>query len=109
MDVHTKALQLRTQAQALLEEAQALDGLKPYAVVHDHQYGVSCYLAWCDREPSQTQAESILDCEFEADRSESLHVLSDMTIAELCGVSLASRMGDHQDALSETSGAVGLS
>lgn len=95
MDQQTKALELRVKAQALLEQAQALDGFKPFAIVHDHQYGVSCYLAWHLQEPTQSQAESILHCEFEPDRSESLHVLSDLTIAELCGVSLPSRIEDQ--------------
>lgn len=92
MDQETKALALRSKAQALLEEAQALDGLKPYAIVHDHQYGVSCYITWCESEPDLTQAQAVLDCEFEPDRSESLHILSDLTVAELCATSVASRM-----------------
>lgn len=40
----TKAIDLRTKALACLQEAQAIDGLKPYCIIHRHEYGTSAYL-----------------------------------------------------------------
>jgi hypothetical protein len=76
---------LRRQALALLEQANELDGLKPYAVVHEHAFGTSAYMCWSNSPegPNQEDAESVLDSEFEEDKDEVLTIqkmdLSDLT------------------------------
>lgn len=87
----TKALSLRAQALALLEQAQAIDGLKPFVVMHDHEFGASGYVCWFDREPRQEEAEAILETEFEPDRGERLQVDS-LTLAELAGTAVSSHL-----------------
>lgn len=86
---HTKALHLRAQAQGLLDQAAAIDGLKPYCVVHEHEFGVSTYLIWHTTQLTQQMAEGLLDSEFEPERGEQLTVHEDFTSAELAGVGSA--------------------
>jgi hypothetical protein len=76
---------LRQQAAALLEKASALDGLTPYFIMHEHEYGVSPYMVWSESEPTEDQAAAALDEKFEPHKCESLHVLSMDSIAELTG------------------------
>lgn len=83
---------LRTQAQALLEAAMALDGLVCFSVTHAHEYGASTYLLWSNEVPDEQAAAAITDAEFEPDRGESLSIEPEFTLAELCGVSEASRV-----------------
>lgn len=86
------ALDLRKEARALLEKAQALDGLRPYAVTHEFESGSSSYIAWGGNELSEIDAFSVLDSRFEKDRGESLIVANCFTLAELTGVAPASRV-----------------
>lgn len=89
--VETKALALRSQALACLQEAQALDGLKPYCVIHRHEYGTSAYLGWFKKDPGIEEASSILEAEFEREHGEELSVEDSFTLEELMGLSPASR------------------
>jgi len=90
----TKALQLRTQALALLQEAQQLDGLKPYTVTHSHYAGSSTYIIWAASMPSEDQAKSVLDSEFEPWRDEHLHVEGHHFLDDIAGASETSRLPD---------------
>ena len=103
-DTETQALALRTQASALLEQARALDGLRPFAVVHAHEYGEYLSLGWGPfgqgERPSQSQCEAILQEPFEENRDESLAVY-DFSIAELCGLVPSGRFPALHDARDE--------
>lgn len=96
MDKDTKALALRAQAQGLLQEAQALDGLEPFKVTHQHECGASVYLVWSDDRPSEADACLVLDAEFEEDRNESIDIDIDtgLMLEEMTGVAPASRRAD---------------
>lgn len=78
--------QLREQARKLLQQANELDGLQPFLIIHEHDYGVSGYLAWSESRLSEKAAAEILDSEFEPDRGEVLHVLDDFTLEEITGM-----------------------
>lgn len=88
----TKSISLRTQALALLEQAQAIDGLKPFVVMHDHEYGTTGYLCWSGHEPDEEQAEAVLEADFDPDRGERLTIVDSLTLAELAGVAVSSRL-----------------
>lgn len=88
----TRALALRSQAMALLQQAAALDGLKPFIVVHNHVSGTSSYVAWSRCEPTNSQAASVLDFEFEPERKEWLAIESNITLDELVGLLVSSRV-----------------
>ena len=96
----TEALQLRTQALALLEEAQQLDGLKPYTVTHSHCAGNSTYIIWAASMPSEEQAKSVLDSEFEPWRDEHLTVEGHHFLDEMAGASVTSRLPDILESFS---------
>lgn len=89
-----RGLFLRTKALALLEEAQAVDGLKPFVVTHSHNYGSSSYIAWNHETPDEDNAEKVLDAEYEPDKNESLTIEESITLSEMVGVSLPSRIPD---------------
>lgn len=88
----TTADSLREQAMALLRQAELLDGLKPYFIFHQHEYGGSAYLAWSTRPLREVDAASVLDCEFEPERGETLYVEDQLTLDELVGISPGSRI-----------------
>lgn len=94
MDKETKALQLRTKALALLEEAATLDGLKPYSVTHRHEYGASTYLLWSLDEPDEDDAVKVLDADYEPDEGEELDIETSLTLEELTGVAVTARLPD---------------
>jgi hypothetical protein len=96
-DVLTKGLILRSKALALLQEAQALDGLKPFTVTHHHSYGASTYVLWAETQPSEDEAEAVLDAEFEPDRDETLEIEDNFTLEEMTGVATTSRLQDIQE------------
>ena len=86
-----RGLVLRCQALALLEQAAAVDGLKPFAVTHQHEFGASTYLLWSTAKPTESDAVEVLDSLFEPERNEWLTVEEDLTLQEMCGVSVGSR------------------
>lgn len=77
---------LRTEALALLERAEKLDGLRPYEVHHEHSHGLSHYLMWSAEHPRDQEAEAILDIEFDAEADETLEVCPGPMLRELCGL-----------------------
>lgn len=87
----TESLVLRTQALGLLQQAEAIDGLKPYIVMHEHRFGISGYMAWHYRELNEADASSVLDEEFEEERGEVLTIESNVSLEELTGVSTSAR------------------
>lgn len=89
-----RGLFLRTKALALLEEAQAVDGLKPFVVTHSHNYGSSSYIAWNKEMPDEDDAEKVLDAEYEPDKDESLTIEENLTLSEMVGVAMSSRIPD---------------
>lgn len=92
-----QGLRLRTQALALLQEAHAADGLKPFTVTHTHSYGESTYVLWAAETPTQEHAKAVLDCEFEPDREETLAVEDCFTLEEMTGVAMTARLQDILD------------
>lgn len=88
----TKALQLRAQALALLQEARQLDGLAPFTVTHSHSYGTSTYVLWPEATPDELQAATVLDSQFEPERDERPAVGEGHSLDEMVGVSTASRL-----------------
>lgn len=50
-----EAQTLRKLAQALLEQAQQIDGLHPYVITHSHRHGDTVYATWSASAPSDTQ------------------------------------------------------
>ena len=87
-----QALKLRIEALALLQKAEALDGLKPYAVTHQHRFGASTYFIWASHAPSTEEACAVLDGPFEPKLEESLDIMGYFTLDELTGVSIGSRL-----------------
>lgn len=92
-----RGVRLRSQALALLQEAQSFDGLKPFTVTHTHSYGESTYVLWAAEMPTQEHAKTVLDCEFEPEREESLAVEDGFTLEEMTGVALTARLQDILD------------
>lgn len=90
----TEGLMLRAKALALLQQAEALDGLRPFMVIHEHDAGTAGYLAWNHDVPSEKEASAVLTSEFEVDREEVLTVVSDVTLDEIVGVALSARIQD---------------
>lgn len=106
----TKALSLRAQALALLQQAEALDGLKPYLVHHLLRDGSAAYLLWsAEGVPDTQDAELVLDHEYEPDNHEDLVVSDDLSLEELTGVALTARLADILDSQSADEGEVNAS
>lgn len=76
---------LRAAAARLLAEAQAMDGLSPYLVVHQHKHGESNYVAWAAAQPNEEQAAAVLHSEFEPDLNEYLNISGPLDLAEITG------------------------
>lgn len=87
-----KALALRAQAVGLLQEAQALDGLKPFTVTHSHRFGDTTYLVWSAQEPTEQQAVAVLESEFEPERDEHLAIEGNHTLEEVAGLATNARL-----------------
>lgn len=87
---------LRQEAMLLLKRAQGLDGLNPYVVTHSHEWGASTYLCWSDHEPTQTEACQVLDSDFDPYIGEELSIEDPLTLEEITGVSIASRLIAHE-------------
>ena len=86
------SMDLRREALGLLKMAQALDGLQPYVVMHDHEYGVSSYIGWGGDDLTPDEATSILDAQFEYDKGETVVVDDGITLEEMTGVSPSSQI-----------------
>lgn len=87
-----RALALRAQAVGLLQEAQALDGLKPFTVTHSHRFGDTTYLVWSAQEPTEQQAVAVLESEFEPERDEHLAIEGNHTLEEVAGLAINARL-----------------
>ena len=81
---------LRSQALALMREAQSIDGLRPFLVIHEHKGGGTPYIAWATSEPTVEQAASILESEFEPEREEFLTVDDSLRLEEMTGTAPSS-------------------
>lgn len=91
-DAADLALTYRVQALALMQQAHAADGLRPFVVTHMHRFGSSAYLVWAPEQPTEEQASRVLDAQFEPARLETLEIETNLLLEELCGVSVASRL-----------------
>lgn len=94
----TQAMSLRVQALALLQQAQQLDGLKPFFIQHNHEYGFSGYLVWGTEEPDEDTAAKMLDSEYEPAKQEGIDIHSDLTLEEIAGTSVTHRVPDVLEA-----------
>lgn len=99
-----RALSLRTQALALLQQAEAIDGLKPYVLTHVFEVNSAAYLSWSRSEPTEEMAVSVLDSAFEPDRGEWIAVEDSIKLEELTGLSRVMTSLDDDDHDSPTSG-----
>jgi hypothetical protein len=73
---HEEANELRQQAAQLIRQAAEIDGLLPYAIVHEHRFGTSLSVAWCPEFPlDEDQVAEFMGSSYEPDRNESLTVL----------------------------------
>jgi hypothetical protein len=80
-----KALSLRAQAQALLEQAAELDGLKPFQLTYVHRHGEVHAFAWAPASPDEEQVAQMLGIDFNPDQ-EWVAVGADLDFETLCGV-----------------------
>lgn len=87
------SLNLRARALKLLREAEAIDGLKPFTILHEHRFGKTEYLAWSKESPNKEQAALVLEEKFEPD-TEGLTVMDSPTLADLVGLSESRRIPD---------------
>jgi hypothetical protein len=87
-----RGLQLRVQAQALLQQAAEEDGLRPFSVTHRHEHGSTTAILWAARFPTEEQAATVLEAEYEPERGECLDIEAYFTLDEISGVS--SRLQD---------------
>lgn len=85
-EAQQEGTRLRTEALALLEQAEKLDGLRAYEIHHEHSHGLSHYLMWSAEYPSDQQAEAVLDIEFDPDADETLEVFPGPMLRTLCGL-----------------------
>lgn len=83
-----RGLVLRRQALALLEQAMAADGLKPFVVSHHHAYGSASYMLWSSSIPDEPAAVAVLQSEFEPERNEWISVEEMLPLHSLCGAYL---------------------
>lgn len=81
------AFKLRKAALSLLREAHAIDGLKPYLIIHEHRFGTDGHIRWSDKELQQDEIESSLDGAFDVDREEKLTISNGFGLDDLTGVS----------------------
>lgn len=77
--------EMRIVARDMLGRAQVADGLRPFLVIHDHRFGASHYIAWAKNNPTEQEAQSILDSEFEPHRDEYLNINLLDDLGELAG------------------------
>lgn len=84
---------LRAQALALLDEAQSIDGLKPYFALHEHQFGETPYLVWAKDNPGE-KASVLFEEDFEPDAGDSVSVYEGFELQTLVG--LKDRMPEGQ-------------
>lgn len=91
---HDQGLRMRVQALALLQQAAAMDRLKPYAVTHRHEHGSSTYLLWSHDVPSEAQAAAVLEADYEPEKGESLDIETLFSLEEICGIAPSSRLDE---------------
>jgi hypothetical protein len=78
---------LRALAQALLMQAQQVDQLVPYVVIHSHRHGETFYTTWSATDPTEEQMAALLEEEYEPERGESL-TYNRMAVEDLTGAPL---------------------
>jgi hypothetical protein len=90
----TKALSLRAEALAILQEAEVLDGLKPFIVVHQQADRNDVYMCWAGARPSCDEVEAMLDAKFEPAMGEKLITEQIDSLKEVAGTLLSRRIAD---------------
>ena len=86
-----KAMDLRKQALALLQQAQAIDGLKPFTANHTHRFGETTYIIWSEQTPDEDGAASVVAAKFEPELEETLFIQEGITLQQMTGVDPATR------------------
>lgn len=78
---------LRSQALALLQQAQELDGLKPFIVTHSHEWGNPSYVTWArGAHLTEADAEAVLESKYEPEKGESLAIEEHVPLSKLVGL-----------------------
>jgi len=91
-DKITEGLRLRTHAIALLQQAQEIDGLRPFSVTHNHRHGSSTYMLWAHELPRNEDAALVTQGEYDGESNETLDIETYFDLEEICGVSVTSRL-----------------
>ncbi|VWC79826.1 hypothetical protein BLA39750_01111 [Burkholderia lata] len=96
-DAETEAMVLRVKALGLLQQAEAVDALKPFVVVVTRGDETTACLAWNHNEPRRKEVEALLGGELgtccgDRDLNE-----SKVTLEEIAGVALNARIPDILD------------
>jgi hypothetical protein len=86
---------LRAKALALLQEAQSIDGLKPFFAIHVHEneYGEIPYVVWAKSNPGD-DVQVMFEADFDPD-SEFISVYEGFDLESMVGVK--GRMPEDQD------------
>lgn len=66
------AAAMRAAALAMLDKASQLDGMKLYAIEHDHRHGTDTHYAWFAHPPSHEEMEQVINAVTSFDPDESL-------------------------------------
>ncbi|TXI09412.1 MAG: hypothetical protein E6Q76_05775 [Rhizobium sp.] len=74
---------LRSIAAAVLRLASEADGLIPHAVTHSHRHGISSYMGWFKKAPTQKEIVHRFDIDFEPERDEFIDYSS--LSGDVCG------------------------
>ncbi|PRD92271.1 hypothetical protein C6P88_16570 [Burkholderia contaminans] len=93
-EAKTEAMVLRVKALGLLQQAEAVDALKPFVVLIGHGDETTACLAWNHNEPSRKEVEALLGGELGAHRGHRVLVESKVTLEEIAGVALNARIPD---------------
>jgi hypothetical protein len=94
-------LNLRIQALALLNQAHALDGLRPFLGIHSHRHGEDEQFMWAPEAPSQEELKVVFREGYESGRNESLESEAIRDLDVLVGVAPEARLADILQAASD--------
>ncbi|MBR8291223.1 hypothetical protein [Burkholderia cenocepacia] len=93
-EAKTEAMVLRVKALGLLQQAEAVDALKPFVVLIGHGDETTACLAWNHNEPSRKEVEALLGGELGTRCGHRVLVESKVTLEEIAGVALNARIPD---------------
>lgn len=84
-DDEARALQLRVQALALLEQAAAIDGMKPFVAVHHDGQQATPFLLWSAATPDEEAVAAVIEASVDPGRGERIAIDSSISLGEISG------------------------